>query len=216
MYWQRGNPLNRSLYGERPFGLFHITLLAIFVLGASISEGMAGSVRCTCPSVKADGKGNTSCSATETGNRCTIDFNEFGRHVEYQAAQALSNATNRSFAVVEFRRRNTYGRFSSLFSRQDRLLDQLAIYMAVSTVQVTDLRPSSSNVRRALKDMVEKLRNNGATIRRVFLSETSRTRHYAGSLNVSSGCIEVRVSGFWFMYKAAWSKAKSSPQCRVR
>ena len=47
----------------------------------------AGTVQCTCPNINAKGTGDTSCSATETGSECTIDFNTFNPADEEAAAE---------------------------------------------------------------------------------------------------------------------------------
>jgi hypothetical protein len=56
---------------------------------ALMSISASAKVQCSCPKVPADGEGNTSCSASESGGRCTIDFNLFGLESERRAAQLL-------------------------------------------------------------------------------------------------------------------------------
>ena len=63
-------------------------MFAIFI-SMSLFSTVNAKVECTCPTIKADGKGNSSCSVNESGGWCTIDYNIFGDR-ETQAADRLS------------------------------------------------------------------------------------------------------------------------------
>lgn len=52
-----------------------------------MSAASDARVRCKCPSIEAEGEGNSSCSAHESGGFCTIDFNEFPRALEQASAE---------------------------------------------------------------------------------------------------------------------------------
>jgi hypothetical protein len=68
-------------------------LSALLVLLAGAGAGAAAAadstVRCTCPTVRADGFGSTACSANESASRCRVEFNQFPDEAVQAAATAL-------------------------------------------------------------------------------------------------------------------------------
>src|SRR5690606_16112388 len=58
----------------------------------------AKEVQCSCPTVSAEGYGNTSCTAHESGNMCRVEFNDFSE-ASLGRALAVFNA-----ASVDLRR----------------------------------------------------------------------------------------------------------------
>src|SRR5689334_12269066 len=77
-----------ELTGSLPWreNMRHISLVAIVIVTLMPPlPARAANVNCSCPSVAADGIGNTSCSTAESNGRCTIDFNTFGAAREERA-----------------------------------------------------------------------------------------------------------------------------------
>lgn len=88
---------------------------------------LAGEVQCNCPSVPAEGTGDTSCSATESNEVCTIDFNTFAIEDEQAALELLSDATTLPIRYQRFDRRKFPGGFRR--EQATQLADQAIIYL---------------------------------------------------------------------------------------
>src|SRR5262249_43737061 len=75
-------------------GLGVVLAVAMIGLGSTANA----KVQCSCPKVAAEGEGQTSCSAAESGGRCTIDFNLFGAESEKRASElALRSGARRGY-----------------------------------------------------------------------------------------------------------------------
>ena len=75
-----------------------VASLVVLLISHSV---LAGSVQCNCPEVDAKGTGDTSCSATESGSQCTIDFNTFNFDDERSAFELLSSVSEGNAIFVD-------------------------------------------------------------------------------------------------------------------
>lgn len=192
-------------------------LAVIFLLAAT--NAYAGSVQCTCPTVSAKGTGDTSCSATESGGTCTVDFNTFTMEDE-QAALKLLAASARTDIAYRFLDRNEFrGGMNSQTARMiaandpRNLVDLLTIYILVSGVQ-TDLSLGSDS----LASLHAALRKDAGEVYAAFVDGGyAEIKFRSGDRAlVTLGCIEVYIDqdSYWGMFKSFWAENRGSPQCR--
>lgn len=207
----------------------------IFVIGLAIVFGTtqrAAANDCACPTVHANGKGNTSCSTSESAGLCTIDYNLFSPAAEQRAAQMLTEAGARALHIPS----PGIGTLQNLLLLSDRggdeLVDAVLIYLTVATADrtldgtggvspdgiqgivrtVTPHRDqieaafNGQNLRRWLETPTENLPTNPAQSGLVQSFEDNQ-------LVLAPGCIEVRRAGLWAMFKASWSPMRIKPRC---
>ena len=187
--------------------------LAIFI-SLLAHTAFSGTVRCECPEVNAKGTGDSSCTATETGGECTIDFNTFNLADEEQAFTLLKEVT--SVKGVVWTRFNQYPglTFQRAQGLEDReLVDLLMVYVLVSGVQG---RTGLGHM--PIGDIHSALSENRGRVVQAFVGEDIKLIHGAGphpQILVSNGCIEVGGpwEQYWAMFKAYWSSAASEPRC---
>jgi hypothetical protein len=202
-----------------------LTVLAsvLFSMDIRADDG----VRCTCPEIKADGYGQTACSANESGSRCRVAYNQFARGSIDRALRAFNEAGQKPQAVenLSFRDIPPSQRFQFLdekarveavsvsaamaaayagaFSKDDAQ----QLYAALMHGSVRDFVSNSFN-----KEAVERGRRalqsgaSGFDKARAFDPPNAK-------VFVSDGCVVVRTSRNWFMYKTEWSPARSVPYC---
>jgi len=173
----------------------------------------AGRVNCECPSISAKGTGNTSCSATENIDECTIDYNQFDPIIIEEAKSFVSQYTLRSIKYKHIRQSQQLFKLSP-----DNLVDQLLIYMMVAFVQsrkpIIVTKQLSEQLSVSFQSMQTK--KNANKIHQAFHDESRRHKNsYKNKgVYVTNGCIELRIGNkFWVMYKNDLSKVASHPQC---
>mgnify|MGYP000073690972 CR=1 FL=1 len=214
-----------------------IMILVVQFLGNTMS--LAGSVQCTCPTVNAEGTGNSSCSASESGGKCTVDFN----HFDQEDKQTAANVWNRVLNGRNFSPNLDIKSWRDLLELQrkepDAFISNLMVYLLVAYVGGTqDIRDISryEKVLRAVNSTLSE-RHKVDLLRR-FSYETYYNfanmdlnnipyyslTEYSNAITVpvpardvsviiANGCIEVRSQNFWLMYKAWWSPTARFPQC---
>lgn len=211
--------------------------LMIFALG--MPEAF-GETQCSCPTVKADGVGNSSCSASESSDsgRCKIDFNEFGTR-EARAADILAgtrvsnlnwNRDTRFSLAPQFgnaRERLLVFR-TPLLEINGQLADVILLYLTVAAAGLTDAPPDSKFAKQIVRAGA-KAAEHKEEIQEAFGSrqiEIWRGREdrslsiewqmflRTDNVDIAPGCIEVLSDGLWMMYKAFWSPARKAPQCK--
>ena len=87
--------------------------LAISIVLLLCSRASA-EVRCTCPTIPADGHGNTSCTGSEENNRCSLTYNQFRPDLVDKAVDVLRGASGRDIERPEPTFSNS---FSELYVR---------------------------------------------------------------------------------------------------
>ena len=110
-----------------------LTMIFVSTLAFSnhvMTEPALAKVKCSCPSINADGEGNTSCSTSESGGRCSIDYNLFNER-EKRAAKLLSKILKMQFAA--YGELNT---FDTLVQAQQngKILEQVQLYLSIAAV----------------------------------------------------------------------------------
>jgi hypothetical protein len=183
--------------------------------------------QCSCPSIKADGFGSSSCSANESSQRCRIEYNQFAQTEVAKVEQIFSNA---GIKVRGFdgapnmppHQANTV--FATTLSG-DQIAEAILVYMAVAAAR--DDSFSASDARDLHRAVIGDFSRKNKVIT-AFNAEAfnagSRTLQGSappkplnvermGDLVTSTGCASVRAGGKWYMYKAFWSPARHSPQC---
>jgi hypothetical protein len=191
-----------------------------------------GKVQCSCPKVNADGEGNTACSVSENGNRCTVDFNLFGRESEERAAELLrkNGAVNLSPPNPDLSCDEALQQLN--FKDGKELQDAVMVYLAVAFGDQLSRRHETVHVN-SLGELVKAMQSEefGRRVQEAFSVQArkqwsdypdEKLRNAArdipvqavGSATISPGCIEFQTSdGLWLMFKANWSPARSKPGC---
>lgn len=197
---------------------------------ALMSIPVSARVQCSCPTISADGEGNTSCSASESDGRCTIDFNLFGPESENRAAQLLIRLGRKNLTLPNAKLSPDQSLQALSSSSEAPLVDSVLIYMTVAAGNQYARMPNSVPLN-SLKELVDAVSSNelkksinaafdwGA--RKKWLSysdEDLRSLRIraktVGCAIVSPGCIEFTTSdGLWIMFKANWSPARIAPRC---
>jgi len=222
----------RKLTGVRSGGtaMFKFSSSCAGLLFVLMSISASAQVRCSCPKIPADGEGNTSCSAAESGGRCTVDFNLFGRDSERRAADLLSKYGRRE-ATPPDPRLSAVDALKALSSRdRQQLVDAVCVYMVVAAGNQSARVPQSVPLDglRELVDAVssdELIMSIEAAFNLEALNHWSKVTdeelrrgtipvHTVGRAIVSPGCIEFTTRGsLWMMFKANWSAARLAPSC---
>ena len=195
--------------------------IAVIVIATAILSNPAfgGSVQCECPSVDAKGTGDTSCSATESGSECTVDFNTFNPKDEQAAFDALSQSSQNQTNFVSLEgiagTRFLTPQSATILASKDNntLIDLLLIYVLVSAVQTDGIIIPND-----FEDLQSAMHFQSSNVVSAFLDGSGGTTFSGGSLTalVRHGCVEVtdNSSDYWGMYKAFWSEFAEAPQCR--
>jgi len=200
-------------------------LPAMLILATALPES-ASANDCACPTVRAFGKGNTSCSASESDGRCTIDFNLFDPRAEAVAANLLRSA---GLEVVQPPPIPTVQALIEIGQRDpDLLADAVLVYLMVAAAdQAIDTSADSS---RGAQDVARLARPLRKQISSEFSPDTTQrwlatpdsqlgqTQPQVNSFSdnqvvLAPGCLEIRTDRFWAMFKASWSPLRVRPRC---
>ena len=189
--------------------MFRKTLVTIFALLLSVS-GQASHVKCKCPQVDARGTGDSSCSASETGGRCSIAFNEFDPAYEAAAIDVLKELI--SWKDIQLKPTGLNETFTQqkairLIRNPEQLMDQILVYSLVSLAERGDVKNYGDQIVEAHKLMSK----HAAQISNSFVS--GRQKINDSGLSVTHGCLAYRTGEFWIMYKAIWSESIEREQC---
>lgn len=190
--------------------------------------------RCSCPTIKAEGRGQTDCSGVESGGQCTIDFNAFGLEVEEMAAKRLRDA-GFTGKVLPVEQGPASLRLLKVGGDKQMLADQVLVYLTVSSALRPDVNTSeikaladvvrTAEVRDALAiafgseafEAGNKRMQSNAPERlltpRGESKQPTKARRVGNNTFVSPGCAEVRLNKSWFMYKANWAEAYNEDRC---
>ena len=199
----------------------------VFALSAvflSIPQTANAVVRCQCPTVSARGAGNSSCSASESNRRCTVDFNVFSER-ERRAVEVLQ-----SFGAL---RDNAFIPDSDIpadealkqaqSNGEQSVADVVSIYLMVALANqggIEELGPQVQSIANALQE-------NAGEIASAFnppdgdLPEpdgksASRVNYGGAKGFMGDGCLELYFGRNWVMFKANWSPLRNSPRCGSR
>ena len=191
-------------------------------------KSVMSAVQCSCPTVSAEGEGETSCSAAESSGLCTIDFNLFGEEREGRAASFLSE-----HAGIDVERPNPFSTTEDglRFAEENGTLPGVVLLYLV--VAASSQAERTENFR--LLDRFEEIRNEifevPSEIEKAFdVSQLERWRTVPDkelspdSLRVierpnmilSPGCVEVSIGEVWVMFKTWWSPARITKRCGGR
>lgn len=181
---------------------------------------------CSCPTVKAKGKGNTSCSVNESGGWCTIDYNLFSPAVESRAAQFVERVTGVKATLPQTNQAATFQLQQLAGQPKNFITRAVAVYLVVGAFNQMADRPETVSeplLARAVKELqtpqAQSLVADAFSLSRMsewdstsktFSNESVRK---IGNLIVSPGCVEYKETSGWLMFKASWAAAKSTAQC---
>ncbi len=209
-------------------------ILLYVILTFPISLQSQSKPQCSCPTIPADGQGNTSCSVNESGGRCTIDYNLFGPENERRAAELLFKFSGRAIKAPD-PNLSADEALQALSSKTgDELQDAILVYLAVAagdqdsryrgTVPLDQLKEVVEIVKST--DVARLITENFSANQRLKWAEQSNdvlakielpapvTKNGA---TVSPGCIEFMTSNrsnrAWMMFKAKWSPTRIKPTC---
>ena len=177
--------------------------IAVFFLYFGVATANAG-VKCTCPTIDAEGEGNTSCSVSESNNKCTIDYNLFAER-EARAAQLLAEF-NINLALPH---PNLSSASLPSLSSQERV-DAVILFLSVAASS------EGASISYELMTIIDTLRwQYSWLVEQAFGQQGSSTGILVNDHDVviSHGCIEMSVAGLWVMFKASWSHFREAPRC---
>src|SRR5580704_5368092 len=195
--------------------------MALAIVSTSILVSIpasAATTQCTCPKVPASGVGNSSCSASESNGKCTVDFNIFAER-EARAAALLRRADVQLY--VPDPNRDAIIGLAELKSQPNKLVDAIIIYLAVAL----SAQPNAN-------DLTEVVRTIATTVRSPVISSRLDTafdpsagfglarsdnpplENFGGIKGrIVQGCIELFIGDTWVMFKTSWSPYASTPRC---
>src|SRR5437763_632892 len=111
---------------------YFLAALCVFALFESATA--SAEVRCSCPRISATGVGSTSCSASESDGRCTIDFNVFGER-ERPAAELLRRFRPGAFYLPDPSADSASALVEASQGPGSRLTDAVLVYMLVALAE---------------------------------------------------------------------------------
>jgi hypothetical protein len=202
---------------------FLVTSFFLFLY--CFAASVYAATRCECPSVKAYGEGNSSCSASESNGQCSVDFNVFAEREAraYEFLQSLDLPTN-SFADLS----NLDPNLSVVDALElakaggnQRAASTVLLFVLVAASAGEDAvqrRGAARQVGVAILENVDQVtaafqyrdvgqipEQNSGDFREF---KVDSVRGYIGP-----GCIELNVDGLWVMFKTFWSPLRSNPRC---
>lgn len=209
---------------RQAFTVVIISIVIIFSVGLISMPAAEAEVKCSCKTIDAEGEGNTSCTANESGGKCTIDYNLFAQR-EVRAAAKLRQILNLS--VTTYPRLDATRALQQAAMRRE-LPKQILLYLLVATVDQQESYPRTvdNNIYRAVERAIMK-RSVSGTIENEFHPaamhryKNFRTTNLSSSIVkwnrngivVSPGCISVDTRYGSVMFKTHWSPLRRSPRC---
>jgi DNA-binding transcriptional regulator YdaS (Cro superfamily) len=181
---------------------------------------------CTCPTIPASGRGNTSCSGHESNGHCTLDYNLFSPIGEDQAAVMLREAGLKD--LMQPPNAPTPNVLALMQADPKSLVDAVLVYLFVAAAeQQLDRHQNMSEQVTQLVQALTPLRPQiasafGREVTQRWLVPTKQInpqelpkseRLSDNRIVLAPGCIEGTVSGFWVMFKASWSPMRIRPRC---
>jgi hypothetical protein len=196
------------------------TLALILASIAAISNTPARAVtQCACPKVPASGAGNTSCSASESNGKCTVDFNIFFER-EARAVALLSRA-GVQLRVPDPNSSATLG-LAQLKNEPNQLADAILIYLTVAL----SAQPNANDLNQVVQRIASTVRSGPISARLVTAFDPTGGAGLPGADNPSldnfdvntrgrivPGCIELFTGDTWVMFKTNWSPYAAAPRC---
>jgi hypothetical protein len=172
----------------------------------------SSAVKCSCPSVAADGEGNSSCSAAESNNRCTIDYNLFAER-ELRAAEFLNKSGT---VTVQARPDQGIDVLSTLNGQE--FVAQVALYLSIAAIDQLTSRPETINSDSVVQLINLVINEYQETLLQAFREPASPDASPEVLLSndnivISRGCLEIMRDGLWMMFKAYWSPARDIARC---
>jgi hypothetical protein len=195
------------------------TLALILASIAAISNTPArAETQCTCPKVAASGVGNTSCSASESNSKCTVDFNIFFER-EARATALLSRA-GLQLSVPDSNLSASIG-LAQLKNQPNQLADAILIYLTVAL----SAQPNANELNQVVQRIASTVRSGTISSRLVTAFDPSAGAGLQRSDNpqlddfdgmrgrIVPGCIELFIGDTWVMFKTNWSPYAATPRC---
>ena len=189
-----------------------LTLLAVFASQISTEPAQA-TVKCSCSTINADGEGNTSCSTSESGGRCTIDYNLFNER-EDRAVEVL-----REYLDAEFTSYNLLDAPEALGHAREReeTVEQVQLYLSIAAVDQFVSHEGTIKLD-YLRDVWQKVNEHKAEVIQAFSPRSRRDDLILlvddGDVVITFGCISVETSDMRVMFKIWSSPARYIPYCK--
>jgi len=201
------------------YARYAASLALILASIAAISNTPArAETQCACPKVPASGVGNTSCSASESNGKCTVDFNIFFER-EARAVALLSKAGVQ--LRVPDRNLSASVGLAQLKNEPNQLADAILIYLTVAL----SAQPNANELNKAVQGIASTVRSGPVSSRLVNAfdpsagaglprSDNPAFDNFEGSRwRVVPGCIELFTGETWVMFKTNWSPYAATPRC---
>lgn len=185
---------------------------------------------CSCPTVTADGRGDSSCSAAEASGQCTIDFNIFPPEREQRAFDLLKAAGKAPVSLPPAGENSVDAMYTA--SANGQTVEVLLVYLAIAAADQAETHPGTFDPQ-ALGEIAAQVSDVGKdAINQAFSAEAAKqfsankplspgdakslVMLSADGLIITPGCVEVNRKGLWVMFKANWSPAALAPGCGAK
>ncbi|MER9591951.1 hypothetical protein NKI94_24515 [Mesorhizobium australicum] len=205
-----------------------ILLLGIALL--LLSEPVRADNNCSCPTVTADGRGDSSCSAAEASGQCTIDFNIFPPETEQRAFDLMKSVSKVPLSLPPAGESSVDAMYTA--SSKGQTVEVLLVYLAIAAADQAQAHPGTIDTQ-ALGEIAALVSDVGKDAINQAFSATAAKEFSAvkavppedtksivilneQGLTVSPGCVEVNRNGLWVMFKANWSPAALAPGCGAK
>lgn len=202
-------------------------VILLWAVALLLSGPVRAENNCTCPTVTADGKGDSSCSAAEASGQCTIDFNIFPPEREQRAFDLMKSVTKVPLSLPPPGADSVDAMYKA--SANGQTVQVLLVYLAIAAADQEQAHPGTID-QGALGNIAAQVTDAGKeAIEQAFSAEAAKEFSATSPLSpadskgvvilnadgliVSPGCVEATRNGLWVMFKAKWSPAALAPGC---
>jgi hypothetical protein len=191
--------------------------LIVAAMPVIFSAPAHAATQCACPKVAASGVGNTSCSASETNDRCTVDFNIFFE----REARTLAFLSKAGVGIkAPDPNLNALLALSLVKNEPNQLADAIILYLTVAL----SAQPNASDLTKAVQSIASTVRSPAISsrlarefdpdVRGVLPSDNNPIENFGGTRGrLLPGCIELFADNTWVMFKTSWSPYAGTPRC---
>ena len=178
-----------------------------------LTEPAQAAVKCSCSTINADGEGNTSCSTSESGGRCTIDYNLFYER-EDRAVQLLRDNLDADFTSYSWL--DAPEALALAFEREE-IVEQVQLYLSIATIDQYVSHHETVNLH-SIRDVWQRVQDHRDAVFAAFdprvRSDSMRILVDEGDVIITFGCISVETADMRVMFKIWTSPARAIPYCK--
>ncbi|MDE2813639.1 MAG: hypothetical protein OXM01_11470 [Gemmatimonadota bacterium] len=189
-----------------------LTMLVVFA-SQILAEPAQATVKCSCLTINADGEGSTSCSTSESGGRCTIDYNLFNER-EDRAVEVLGKYLDAEF--TSYRELDVREALTHALQREE-IVEQVQLYLSIAavdqfvshegTIKLDYLQDVWQRVNQHMDEVIAAFDPRGHSEELTLLVDRD-------DVVITFGCISVETPDIRVMFKTWTSPARAIPHCK--